>query len=429
MFELIPYVRETFRRHLSPKQAVMLVEFDKLKRDYQEHQNEIHSKLIAIMGDRLTAHIKTLQAVDWNVPKPGGGVNDYIEILVKETVTLHKVLSRYLSIPIVEYVMTQVFAAINHGLSEEYGKIELPHQEAKNRLLADAKYLHQKLSALKNVGTPSGMLVTVISEKSIPRTAVPTSPAPPPVPVPTRASTLGATANQRLKGLLSGRSSSASVEKALPPPTRSSTLASPAQPPRPASPAPLPSHANGENGSTSTSPQHQHQPRGTSAGFKQVMEQSGSEPKPSMSLSGAVRPQNEADGSAKGADSGEVEGRSMSPPLPPPPPPVRDLDQATADFSPAHAPCSPPAPESPASLAGSELHSRSRTSMDFEKMGIWTRPDMASVDEAPVRGSDASAAPELGFSAPHAARAQQSVDSVPPPPSVPPTPPDEDGGR
>lgn len=32
MFELIPYVRETFRRHLSPKQAVILVEFDKLKR-------------------------------------------------------------------------------------------------------------------------------------------------------------------------------------------------------------------------------------------------------------------------------------------------------------------------------------------------------------------------------------------------------------
>jgi hypothetical protein len=32
MIALIPYVRETFRRHLSQKQAVMLVEFDKLKR-------------------------------------------------------------------------------------------------------------------------------------------------------------------------------------------------------------------------------------------------------------------------------------------------------------------------------------------------------------------------------------------------------------
>lgn len=57
----------------------MLTEFDKLKRvsdvrlsahnsdlkctsqDYQEHQNEIHTKLIAIMGDRLSAHCKTLQ--------------------------------------------------------------------------------------------------------------------------------------------------------------------------------------------------------------------------------------------------------------------------------------------------------------------------------------------------------------------------------
>lgn len=43
-----------------------------------------------------------VQTVDWSVPKPGGGVNDYMEILVKETVTLHKVLSRYLSPPVVE---------------------------------------------------------------------------------------------------------------------------------------------------------------------------------------------------------------------------------------------------------------------------------------------------------------------------------------
>lgn len=86
MISLIPYIRETFRRHLSQKQAVMLIEFDKLKRvrnepiapssqssqqssvceqDYQEHQNEIHAKLIAIMGDRLTAHIRTLQVLLW----------------------------------------------------------------------------------------------------------------------------------------------------------------------------------------------------------------------------------------------------------------------------------------------------------------------------------------------------------------------------
>ena len=61
MISLIPYVREALRRHLNAKQAVMLIEFDKLKRDYQEHQNEIHAKLVAIMADRLAAHAKSLQ--------------------------------------------------------------------------------------------------------------------------------------------------------------------------------------------------------------------------------------------------------------------------------------------------------------------------------------------------------------------------------
>jgi len=40
--------------------------------------------------------------VNWEVSKQGVGVNDYMELLVKETVTLHKVLSRYLSAPTVE---------------------------------------------------------------------------------------------------------------------------------------------------------------------------------------------------------------------------------------------------------------------------------------------------------------------------------------
>ncbi|KAJ6597190.1 Vps54-like protein-domain-containing protein [Mycena vulgaris] len=173
MIALIPYVRETFRRHLSQKQAVILVEFDKLKRDYQEHQNEIHTKLIAIMGDRLSTHIRTFQAIDWSAPREG--VNSYMSVLVRETVTLHKVLSRHLSVTVVEDVMAQVFAAINHRLSEEYGKLVLPSEEARKGLLADARFLHQKLSELKNVGTPSGMLEIVIAELRVPQPISPSA--------------------------------------------------------------------------------------------------------------------------------------------------------------------------------------------------------------------------------------------------------------
>lgn len=74
-------------------------------------------------------------------------------------------------------------------------------------LLADAKYLHSKLAVLKNVGAPTGMLETVVAEKTVPR---------PNVPAPVRSNTISA--NQRLKGLLSGRSST--VDKALPNPTQ-----------------------------------------------------------------------------------------------------------------------------------------------------------------------------------------------------------------
>ncbi|KAH9989086.1 Vps54-like protein-domain-containing protein [Russula compacta] len=216
---LIPYIRETFRRHLSPKQAVMLVEFDKLKRDYQEHQNEIHAKLIAIMGDRLTAHIKSLNAIKWDVPPAKPGVNDYMELLVKETVTLHKVLSRYLANVVVEYVMSEVFAAINHRLSEEYTKIELPTLDAKERLLTDARYLHEKFSVLKAPGTPTAVLETLVADKraaTAPASPRPTTPTPSsPLPLPPSYVPLGSPrsaapppkrpslfSNDRIKGIL-----------------------------------------------------------------------------------------------------------------------------------------------------------------------------------------------------------------------------------
>lgn len=229
--------------------------------------------------------------------------------------------------------MTQVFAAINHGLSEEYGKIELPHQEAKtryvpkkirrtwhllielflffsslkNRLLADAKYLHAKLAALKNVGTPSGMLVTVISEKSIPR---------PNLPTPTRSSTLhnvGSSANQRLKGLLSGKSPS--FDKALPTPMRTPTPPVVPPPRTTSSPVPLSNSINGggvgkDGGNTMKStPTPPPQARKPSSGFKQVeipISTSESDPNPESGSTQEVKMPSE-----QGA-------QASSPPTPPP---------------------------------------------------------------------------------------------------------------
>jgi hypothetical protein len=134
--------------------------------------------------------------------------------------------------------MTQVFAGINHRLSEEYGKIELPTPEAKARyvtefrwlvqaiadvrplsvavviyrLLADARYLHQKLSALKNVTAPSSMLETVVMEKSVTRKDVSAAHSN------AENARGGANVVQRSKGFVSSFKSPV-LDKALPTPT------------------------------------------------------------------------------------------------------------------------------------------------------------------------------------------------------------------
>jgi vacuolar protein sorting-associated protein 54 len=183
-----------------------------------------------------------------------------MEVLVKETVTLHRVLTRYLAVPTVEYVMTQVLAAINHRLSEEYGKIDIPNQEAKARLMSDAKYLHQKLLGLKHIGTPSSMLETVVAERRIGRPGDVVQEMPPrsdsvpnqqqrPSSRSSTMNTVTANANQRLRGLLSGRSPT--FDKMMGPPQKGTPPMSPALNLRTPSPEPLQASASASASVTS----------------------------------------------------------------------------------------------------------------------------------------------------------------------------------
>jgi len=119
--------------------------------------------------------------------------------------------------------MSEVFAAINHRLSEEYTKIELPTPDAKERLLTDARYLHEKFSALKTPGIPTAVLETLVADKRVgtiplsPRPVTPTNAPSSPLPLPPTDVPLGSPrvaaptptkrpslfSNDRLMGMLS----------------------------------------------------------------------------------------------------------------------------------------------------------------------------------------------------------------------------------
>ncbi|SCV68975.1 BQ2448_1995 [Microbotryum intermedium] len=192
MISLVPYIREGLRRHLNPKQAIMLVEFDKVKRDYQEHQNEIHSKLVAIMGDRLEVHAKTLKSLNWAAEDTSNqGANAYMESLVKEHITLHKVLLRFLHTETVVFIMRQVFSALEERLKLEFTAIELANEEGKRRMLGDVAHLRMRFGELKGLEdmVPGKELETLVAAKDVPKQVAPTpkptpAPAPPPPPAP-----------------------------------------------------------------------------------------------------------------------------------------------------------------------------------------------------------------------------------------------------
>lgn len=92
---LIPYLRECVRRHLPANQTSTLADFDKTKRLCQEHQSGIHDKLVEIMTARSAAHVKAMLAL--NLDSSTASPSPYMETLTKETLTLHRVLTRHLT--------------------------------------------------------------------------------------------------------------------------------------------------------------------------------------------------------------------------------------------------------------------------------------------------------------------------------------------
>lgn len=133
MIALIPYIRECIRHNLNSRQVVMLTEFDRIKRDYINHQSEIHSKLVSIMNDRLIVHLRSFQSTNWDESDTKDGPNSYMESLVKETTTLHKVLNKYLPLEILQNVMSDVFKSSNAKIAEEIAKVNIQTPVGKER--------------------------------------------------------------------------------------------------------------------------------------------------------------------------------------------------------------------------------------------------------------------------------------------------------
>jgi vacuolar protein sorting-associated protein 54 len=128
---LIPHVREFVRRHGGT--GSLMGEFDKVKRLFQEHQNSIYDKLVDIMSGRATTHVKAMRQIKWD--EEGSGVNGYMETLVKETSTLHRVLSKHLSEGTVLGIMEPVFKNYREQWGRAFEEVDVKTEKGRDRYI------------------------------------------------------------------------------------------------------------------------------------------------------------------------------------------------------------------------------------------------------------------------------------------------------
>ncbi|OWM63474.1 hypothetical protein CDL15_Pgr026234 [Punica granatum] len=121
---IIPEIRHIlFMKVPETRKALLLLEMDRVAQDYKVHQDEIHSKLVQIMRERLLVHLRGLQQIfqSWN----NAGDNDaqpsqFARSLTKEVGFLQRVLSRTLHEADVQAIFRQVVSIFHSQISEAF---------------------------------------------------------------------------------------------------------------------------------------------------------------------------------------------------------------------------------------------------------------------------------------------------------------------
>lgn len=169
---MIPELQSFFKKILPPKQLLLLKEFDKLLKDYNDHQSQLHSKLVTIMKERVAFYATKFLSMNWDDPDPKDlstepRLSNYIIGLVKETTNLYKVLIKYLSISVVKSIMTEIFQFYDVKLEEEFKKINFYTSAGKGRLLKEVEYYLENLGSLSLIDGPGNHLEIVVNNIKI----------------------------------------------------------------------------------------------------------------------------------------------------------------------------------------------------------------------------------------------------------------------
>jgi len=168
---IIPHVREFVRRHCGsgPTVSVVMGEFDKVRRLFQEHQNNIYDKLVEIMAGRALGAAKKLKTIDWDT-SINESAHEYMETITKGTITLHRNLTKHLPEGAVRMIMFAVFKNYKDTFGNAFRGLEPTTEAGRNRYVRTIRFQVERLLTLQQHGARCRILpIPVIQDRWVRR--------------------------------------------------------------------------------------------------------------------------------------------------------------------------------------------------------------------------------------------------------------------
>ncbi|KAH9795935.1 vacuolar protein sorting-associated protein 54 [Citrus sinensis] len=133
-YAIIPGRQILFQKVPETRKPLLLSEIDRVAQDYKVHRDEIHTKLIQIMRERLLHHLRQLPQIveTWNRPDDGDAQpSQFARSLTKEVSYLQRILSRTLHEVDVHAIFRQVVIIFHSIISESFSHLDISTPQAK----------------------------------------------------------------------------------------------------------------------------------------------------------------------------------------------------------------------------------------------------------------------------------------------------------
>ncbi|KAJ9565429.1 hypothetical protein OSB04_001395 [Centaurea solstitialis] len=170
---LIPEIRRIlFLKVPEMRKGLLLSEIERVSQDYKVHRDEIHTKLVQIMRERLLVHLRGLPQIieTWNrVDETDAQPSQFARSLTKEVGYLQRVLSRTLHEADVQEIFKEVTIIFDIQISDAFSHADISTPQAKARVYRDIQHILgciRSLPSAKLSDSVAGQLESLVQRVS-----------------------------------------------------------------------------------------------------------------------------------------------------------------------------------------------------------------------------------------------------------------------